>query len=490
MPTQEAPAAGFDREAEVAAFMESADDHLDETFLIDPENTGIPTAVQLYDAVRATLTDPQGNIVGRTPIVRLLEPATGEYKEVAASDFLQWVHNATPSVVPEQTPALEGEENMGTADMNMADVSTQESATSDIMQEQSGGPSDEVIAARREISAVELAEKLGLPNDSTPEMVGEALTARVNEMKQLLSSMNKFDPTRRTLVREIEQTLLEQKNLLKGSSRDKINEYLTRSFRSLERLAQEVERGEKQMLSPQLKAELTSLNRPLRNLRGDTRSMTTGGRNAIDTEAAQKVAQTLRRLPKLTDGLRVELRQAEDALAQVVGFKAAQEVHEGLQDPEKSIYRNEQVQAWASELGSANITPERVKEIEVEMLNAVRVEAGMFDDPDSPQIWFSQDVCRNRSKSRREGTHFSGRENADIGSWQHVAELISDMLTGKYSIQGGNSPLPIELLDAAAPAHEKIRSGAHRAAALAMLYGNDWLNVANDKGILVEQARK
>ncbi len=201
---------------------------------------------------------------------------------------------------------------------------------------------------------------------------------------------------------------------------------------------------------------------------------------------ASDVKRTFEKMARLEDQLVEELRETENLLAETSGFSSVQQMHEQSSREKQKEYRNKDVVRWANELGSKSITQERVKEIEVEMHTAVRIETGMVDDPNSPRVWFNNDIIRNRNKSRHEGVQYSGRVGAEITSQQHVAELMSDMLTGKYNIAAGNSTSPIQLSRDGL----RVDSGVHRAAALAMLYGNSWQEVAKRKGIIIDSSKR
>lgn len=483
---------GNPMETEVAAFMQQSDALIDREFKVDLVGDGNLLTVVLEDAVNRIDKGPDDSTIGRTPVVRLANLETGSYSDMEAADFLQALHNADTG-----KPASESQDISWRPKSEVGyevesepprerepEVSEEEAMTS----VEDAAAKDEVMAARQQISAIGVAEKLGLPSDTTAEQVADALTNKINDLQGMVRSLNEFEPVRLKASREIAETLATQMNRLSGKTRDGLSAYLSGSFQGLESLTREVQQG-KALLSPGFKKDLDALGRSLLSFRGDNDTMVARGRNWIDADAAHRVKRVLDQLPRLTPHLAAELHEATDLLSQVSGYAKANEVYESGHEKTQSIYRNEQVENWQKELTSPHTTPERVKQVEAEMENAVAIEAGMVDDPKSPQVWFDRAVVENRQKSRREGIHFSGRVGADIPSQRHVAEIMSDMLSGKFNVQGGNSPLPIELKDEAAPAHQRVKSGVHRVAALAMLYGNDWPKAAREKGIRVEKAR-
>ena len=328
-----------------------------------------------------------------------------------------------------------------------------------------------------------LQEIWGLPESQTLEAGVEHATTMLDEQMQKLDIasglLSQLDGVGNGLQRQIAESMGESRNLVTGSTRQELERLLFgREFSTLLDLTN----GD-QFLPAPIRNKLGEFGRNLRGMQQSFSAMNSRGPNFLDMGAADTLSRQWRALPEVTRQVVLARQQVEEMRTNLVGYRESSEVNS-----EKSEFRNEQVENWSKEL-AGEVTPERLEEITSEMQAAVALEAGMVDDPNSPSRWFGDRVINNWPKSNRESTHITGKEPATIGSQRYVAELMADMLTGRYNVQAGNSPLPIEVSgDEDAPVHEKVDSGFHRAAALAMLYGQDWQKTAKKLGIKIEKS--
>lgn len=337
------------------------------------------------------------------------------------------------------------------------------------------------LVDKRSQAVLELQESWGLPEGETIDASIKQAANRLDEQMQKLEiasrTLRHLDDVGRSLQRQIHSSLDANKNLVTGRIRQEVGELLFGSagFNTVLGMT-----SERQFLPASLNSKLEGFSRSLHTLRRDFDAMNAKGPNFIDTDAAYSLSRNWRAIPDLAHQVVLARRQVEEMKDRLVGYTES-----GNYDSEDAHYRNEQVRAWSEEL-EGNITPERVEEITNEMQAAVAIEARMSDDPKSPSRWFGHRVLNDGSKSNRESTHITGREPSTMSSQRYVAEIMSDLLTGKYNVQAGNSPLPIEIEREGSVVEEKVRSGVHRAAALAMLYGEEWPKVARSKGIKID----
>lgn len=444
--------------------------HLDQPFAIDTGD-GQPKQVLVEDAVYKHIKDENGQTVGKEPQLHLIDPVTAEGRYVNTADFLRWVHAAETRVDSESLAANKQDDVALTELVSTADENVMGGDTSD----QSSELVDEIPNKNDSIVIAEAAERLHIPPGSTRAEIEHALESRITMLRKLATDMDSFEPTRRKVLQGIGETFNVGQNRLSGTARDGFSQYLQNEFSNLKNFVE----NQAHTLISDSTTDVKTLERLVKNLPAANEAMTARGRTWIDINAAEQVKRILDQFPRLSHIVTRELNAAQELYAQVSGFDAAQDLHEKMTDKNESPYRNERVSKWAQELESSTVTPDRVKEIEQEMFSTVNIESGMVDDPNSPRVWFGDRIIRDTEKSRREGVAYSGRVGASISSHQHVAEIMSDMLTGKFNVNAGNVLSPIEL----SADGSKVVSGQHRVAALAMLYGNNWKQIATQKGI-------
>ncbi len=433
----------------------------------DPENNQILERVVRLDDLQAWNTPPEEDTIPREQLPMPVTPetkSTGESIEVARE---------VGQVAVEELGVVEPVDIQESSDQpatEQAHFKTESESTPDLGEKQA-----QAIKALQEI--------WGLPESQTLEAGVEHATTMLDEQMQKLDIasglLSQLDGVGNGLQRQIAESMGESRNLLTGSTRQELERLLFgREFSTLLGLTN----GE-QFLPAPIRNKLGEFGRNLRGMQQSFNAMNSRGPNFLDMGAADTLSRQWRALPEVTRQVVLARQQVEEMRTNLVGYRESSEVNS-----EKSEFRNEQVENWAKEL-AGEVTPERLEEITSEMQAAVALEAGMVDDPNSPSRWFGDRVINNWPKSNRESTHITGKEPATLGSQRYVAELMADMLTGRYNVQAGNSPLPIEVSgDEDAPVHEKVDSGFHRAAALAMLYGQDWQKTAKKLGIKIEKS--
>ncbi len=328
-------------------------------------------------------------------------------------------------------------------------------------------------SATRDVLA-EVSQQLGLPEGLSREQLGQRLTVELEKVKGMVHAARGIEDFSHGLNRKIHESLSESRNILGDQGIHEIRSMVeSRDFRSL----QSYLRGNEGLIPVNLRQRIDKGASVFDNIARMAEHVSQRP-GFVDFDALNRLRVHFNQLEEVSGGLVAVQCSLEDMRTQL-----AVDINEGTKDQETPRFRNEQVVAWATEL-SAQPSAERVKQIEEAMESAVRIEAEMHDDPTSPAVWFADQIKYNREKSRREGTQYSGRADATIGSQQHVAELMSDMLRGHFNIAGGNSS-SIEV-QASHNARERVRLGKHRAAALAMLYGADWQAQAQKMGITVK----
>lgn len=325
----------------------------------------------------------------------------------------------------------------------------------------------------------EIAEKIGLNPEADLDSVINTVQTQINQVRELIGSQQMFEG--------LLQNVTNQLDLLTGGSVSAIDQQLlidlgTYRDSGYHRVLELINDSRAlTQLPPDLRMQINSTAGELQGFMYATNTLLEGGVDSMDISRMRACLNSLNQL-------QYQARLAEQMLDQynqlLIGFAAADEQykkeHENL---EQSEFRNAQVEAWAAELSSPSLTPERSEEIIKEMKASLLREKNAIEDPNSPRKWFNEAVMRDRVKSRGESSYITGRTQGETKSNQYVAEIMHDMLAGTFDISKGNSPLPIEIRRDPVTLQEVPESGVHRIAALAMLYGNKWQDIAKSKGI-------
>lgn len=449
---------------EVALFMTEVDDkHLDEVFALDFGN-GIESW-ELHDAVNAAIRDEEGNIIERIPTVRLQNPEDSEkYFDIPTSQFMEAMLNAN--------------ESDGRSDSEAEEPGRPEEDTS----------LDYETKARQDRLIAEITTELGLPEGASPEQLLGELGSRIDGLKRIGRNMDNMEQARHTLQRGIRESLDANGPRVNFRAIEEFRGFVnSAAYLSIRKLVQESNQGRRGNLQHKFIAGTGSqrsesiLRMPMYiddAFRGMNRNVT-----AIDLDAANRLRRTL---GEPWDDLRVgvkrlstQFEERAETLHRIrVERRQSGNIGHETSEEKTGKYRNEQVEKWKKELSGQNITAERLKEIENDMQNAVTIEAGMIDDPNSPRKWFGNRILDNSGKSRADINH-TGRDASNVGSRQYVAEIMADMLAGKFRVH--------DLIDPIEMKGSLVETGQHRVAALAMLYGDRWVNEALEMGQRIDQ---
>lgn len=327
----------------------------------------------------------------------------------------------------------------------------------------------------------ELSETWGLPEGTSLEMTIQKLDKEANDIITALTELTGFEDVRAASSADIREGLKRGGNALAGSLRDGINNFLGgKGMQSLTEIA----KVDGRLLSPTAKRQLRELTAVTRNLRQQYDAATQKGRTWFNHEAGAHLKKQLDVLPRYQEDLKDALRGVQEMQIRVKG-SMTEMPGEKKKDQAEVVYRNEQMKEWADELAKGDVTPERLEEITSAMEGTVITQTGMQDDPNSPYVWFGDRVRNNREKDRAQ-TDVTGRtdNNGKVPAVRYVAELMADIARGAFDPNAKNINATITL----DPSKEGgVDDGQHRAAALAMLYGNkDWQRIAKAKGLKIE----
>lgn len=167
-------------------------------------------------------------------------------------------------------------------------------------------------------------------------------------------------------------------------------------------------------------------------------------------------------------------------LAEKAGIKIADRTASEKEKPhERTTELRKDAVSWREVIDTANNDPERIRSLRDSVQNAVEIVVGMEDDPNSPRKWFGSRVLEDSQKTRSLVAQESwGKEKAS--SQSIVAEMIVDILGGNFDFS--QNPDPIIIIG-----DGEVSQGQHRAAALAMIYGNNWRKPAEAAGFIIDR---
>ena len=442
---------------EIAQFMGEVDEkHIDKPFVVD--FGGGKESWILYDAVNSLMRDDKGEVTGRVPTVRLQSPEDpGRYFDLPTSQFME-------AMLKAHEPDVEG----GSPELTVENPSLDHEA-------------------RRDSVVADIAGELGLPENTSLELLVRDIGQKIDALKNIGRNMDNMEEAKHMLQRGIRDSLDSGSPMVRFRAVEEFRSFLnSRAYLSIRNLIQETAQGPSRSLQHKAIAGSGSQNveailrMPMymdNAFRGMDRT-----RTAIDLDAASRLR---RALGEPWDDLRVgakRLRTQLEERMETLQKIEAEGGHNKTSHEKIAVavekYRNEQVEKWAQELSGQDITPERAKEIASEMQNAVAIEAGMVDDPNSPRKWFGNRILENSGKRRADINH-TGREAAQIGSQQYVTEIMTDILTGKFRVHSLIDPIEMK--------GNRVETGQHRVAALAMMYGDRWPEKALAMGQRIDQ---
>lgn len=328
---------------------------------------------------------------------------------------------------------------------------------------------------------VELTNTWGLPAGTSLEGAIKILDGQADKITSALKSLDEFEPTVQATALDIKNSLNRQTNALRGSSRDAMSAFIGgNGMRGLTELA----RVDTSVLPPHTKRQLAELGNVMNRIRSTYDATVARGRTWFDGEAATQLKRQLDTMPRHKEDVKDALREVQQMQLRLKGSMTEMGAAEVKGGKEAQEYRNETVRQWAEALSRDDITAEQLEEVTAAMQASVLMESSMRDDPNSPYKWFGERVRSNDSKERAQ-VQFTGRKDRiNVPSTRYVAELMTDMLRGKFKVDANGVNEAITLSDSSVGG---VVLGQHRAAALAMLYGNkDWQRIAKEKGFKIE----
>lgn len=330
--------------------------------------------------------------------------------------------------------------------------------------------------SRVDQAMTELYESWGLPEGADAEEAVWKIDHEVERVEGILQLLHGFDDGRRVGVNQLFASLDEGRMALSDKSRSAIEEFVgDRRFGELQSLAN----GREQAFLPAgIRAKLGDLSRGLDGLRAGFDDLNSRGPNFLNPEGAQLTMNSLRQIPEVTNLMTQARMQLQDMRNNLAGYQDTTPEAEG----KEFAFRNEQVAQWEERL-HGDLSPEELEAITQEIEAAVSLEAEMIDDPDSSSRWFGDRIQSNSLKSRNR-IDVTGRPARAVPSRRYVAEGIVDMLRGDFRVDLISKQDPI-VLDSNLIGGVEV--GQHRAAALAMLYGNKWQEAADRLGFEVQQ---
>lgn len=320
--------------------------------------------------------------------------------------------------------------------------------------------------AQIDIAMAELREGWGLPEDTYTSDAIQKIDIEADRINGMLTLLVGFDAIREVAGRQLQASLNDGKMALFGSNRRAIDSLVHDKYFS--ELLKVSNNEETAFLPAAIKNKLKDLGRSLTNLRYGYEEMNRRGPNWIDPEGAIKVKQSLRQLPEVTRQLYLARQQLEDMKINIKGYSGDQEIV----DSKEVEYRNGQVLEWKKALENDSLPPEELEAITRQIEISIAREAETVV-PGSPGSWFGARIIDNSdsvSKNRHAASSELGREKGGTKSQRIVAEMVVDMLRGQFDISRAKGDVIMQ----SDSQKGNIEYGVHRAAALAMIYGQKW----------------
>lgn len=335
----------------------------------------------------------------------------------------------------------------------------------------------EAPSARRKAAINELRESWNFKEDASEQEIVRGLTSEFVQLTKAMHTLRGFDDTRKRAVRAIHETQASRGPVYLGPKiKGQVDEFLhSAGFASLIS-------DDHSVLPANIQSKLTDISKQARLLSDRYQSMTklyTANQIMLDMEHAGYVASILgRQFPAIEKDIIVAYKHVSDMIERLGIRSTGDDREKGTED---ATYRTEEFKQWAEELSGGLVSPERLDEIISDIENRVQIESEMDGDPNSPRVWFGDSIYSTFKKARAQGG-MTGR-GADAPHTLYVAELTVDILGGKFiqKLTDGDAIL----LDRAQKGG--VRVGQHRAAALAMIYGNKWPEIASKLGFKIER---
>lgn len=328
----------------------------------------------------------------------------------------------------------------------------------------------------------ELREEWGMPEDFTEQQAVERLMAEHDELKGMIRQLRNFAQAGQDAAIAIYRTLDGRGIVYLGNNgKDRVDQFLLGKaskqidgFPALESST---------LLPKRVRETIAQHQLDLKKLRNTWQQATYGfrnGRPSLEGDSARTAAGYLSgSVPELQRTLTNADRQIQKQIEHITGRPFGAKEVEAIK--EEIIYRTPEYAQLAKEL-EKGVTPERLEEITQQFEAAINTEVGMVDDPNSPRQYFGERIISNTHTKERAQVQLTGRLNAPYASpRRYVAELMTDMLRGKFDTKRALDSILLDNKQTGG-----VRLGMHRAAALAMLYGKDWPQIAAKMGHKIE----
>lgn len=217
--------------------------------------------------------------------------------------------------------AMSAEPTEAAADEPHADRVADEEAVIEPEPEQRFQPKASVVS--------EIAERLGMSEESDPVQVERTLREQLTEMDRMFGALNDFVPVSKTAVREIRDTLGSGNNRLTGRSRHDLDAFINSApYEALRRLAND-DRQLATMPAPirgilqDMRGQIVHFGPQVHDMMGG--NMRRGLVGAFDPGPAEPVVRTLGRVEELAQRAAQSRVQVERELTEIIGGKQADE---------------------------------------------------------------------------------------------------------------------------------------------------------------------
>ncbi len=425
-----------------------------------------------------------------------------EIGEVAVEEVVDVEPVATgvaPVVLPELAPEAEAEPVEAKEDLELPAPVVQPPST-DLLEDaeqpstvDEGGEvgqvesKEEQISQNKQQAMQELRDEWGMPEDFTEEQAVERLTQEHNELELIIKQLIRFGQTGRSATKAIYDTFGPENRggivYLGNRTKGDVDHFL------LGRDSKQIDvfpaLDSSTLLPRRLREMIAQKQTDLNGLRSAWQQATNGfrsGRPSLERDSAHTAAMYLSRsLPELERVLVNVDKRIKQQVEHITGRPFGAEEVEAIR--EEVVYRNPEWAKRAEKLKDASVDDPELEALVTEIRNYVRIESGMVDDPNSPRKWFGDQVLEDTQKQRQD-LPTSGRPPGNADSQRVVAEIAADMLRGKFNYDRARS----DSIDLSSDGKTVIR-GQHRAAALAMIFGDRWIEEAKKKGMQIARLR-
>lgn len=321
-----------------------------------------------------------------------------------------------------------------------------------------------------EKAMTELRETWGLNPEISEQDAVRMLEDEAAKIETVVSWLRDFEPSKLLVMKDLLNVLNIRDARLNSRNLRSVEDFINDRKRSS---LMELRDTKKTIFSKDIRTKLDSAIRNIDHIRYKLEDVKTARNYNQLAESAYPLKASLNSLGGVDHDMNLAITRIDEMLTRIRGYG-----YEGIErnKKDKTEFRNEQVKKWSKEL-AGDVTPERMEEIIAEMENGIRIESAMVDDPKSPSRWFGNRVMDNTEKQERVPQVIDGKEVAiKKGAQRLTAEMMAKILSGKFDIKLSNDKV-IEITN------DRITGGQGRAAALAMIYGENWQKKAKELGL-------